>query len=169
MFLSPSRFAIRDPAQFLRPSQNWEGKPCTSRSAAYKEQIESSGAMRDVLGSGMSTMTRDVAQQLSARQHQGGGGSSPGRFHQAVAPSPDGAQWQQQHTQVPPHDFAPPPAQQPPPTTGTRAAALRQRAAAPQEAKNRPNIDWQEKIHREILRGLRNISDTVKQRYEILL
>jgi hypothetical protein len=29
-----------------------------------------------------------------------------------------------------------------------------------QEAKNRPNIDWQEKIHREILRGLRNISET---------
>ena len=29
-----------------------------------------------------------------------------------------------------------------------------------QEAKNRPNIDWQEKIHRGILRGLRNISET---------
>jgi hypothetical protein len=29
-----------------------------------------------------------------------------------------------------------------------------------QEAKNRPNIDWQEKIHRRILRGLRNISET---------
>ena len=29
-----------------------------------------------------------------------------------------------------------------------------------QEAKNRPNIDWQDKIHRGILRGLRNISET---------
>jgi hypothetical protein len=29
-----------------------------------------------------------------------------------------------------------------------------------QEARNRPNIDWQEKIHRGILRGLSNISDT---------
>ena len=29
-----------------------------------------------------------------------------------------------------------------------------------QEAKNRPNIDWQEQIHRGILRGLRNISET---------
>jgi hypothetical protein len=29
-----------------------------------------------------------------------------------------------------------------------------------EEAKNRPNIDWQEKIHRGILRGLRNISET---------
>ena len=29
-----------------------------------------------------------------------------------------------------------------------------------QEAINRPNIDWQEKIHRGILRGLRNISET---------
>jgi hypothetical protein len=29
-----------------------------------------------------------------------------------------------------------------------------------QEARNRPNIDWQEKIHRGILRGLRNISET---------
>ena len=29
-----------------------------------------------------------------------------------------------------------------------------------QEAKNRPNIDWQEKIHRGILRSLRNISET---------
>jgi hypothetical protein len=29
-----------------------------------------------------------------------------------------------------------------------------------QEAKNRPNIDWQDKIHRGILWGLRNISET---------
>ena len=29
-----------------------------------------------------------------------------------------------------------------------------------QEARNRPNIDWQDKIHRGILRGLRNISET---------
>ena len=29
-----------------------------------------------------------------------------------------------------------------------------------EEAKNTPNIDWQEKIHRGILRGLRNISET---------
>ena len=29
-----------------------------------------------------------------------------------------------------------------------------------QEAKNRPKIDWQEKTHRAILRGLRNISET---------
>ena len=29
-----------------------------------------------------------------------------------------------------------------------------------QEAKNRPNIDWQDKIHRGISRGLRNISET---------
>ena len=29
-----------------------------------------------------------------------------------------------------------------------------------QEASNRPNIDWQEKIHRGILRDLRNISET---------
>jgi hypothetical protein len=29
-----------------------------------------------------------------------------------------------------------------------------------QEARNRPNIDWQEKIHRGILRGLRNSSET---------
>jgi nucleoside-diphosphate-sugar epimerase len=29
-----------------------------------------------------------------------------------------------------------------------------------QEAINRRDIDWQEKIHRGILRGLRNISDT---------
>jgi hypothetical protein len=28
-----------------------------------------------------------------------------------------------------------------------------------QEAKNRPNIDWQGKIHMGILRGLRNISE----------
>ena len=33
-------------------------------------------------------------------------------------------------------------------------------AVANEEAINRPNIDWQEKIHRWILRGLRNISDT---------
>lgn len=31
---------------------------------------------------------------------------------------------------------------------------------AVQEAKNRPNIEWQEKIHGGILRGLRNISET---------
>ena len=36
---------------------------------------------------------------------------------------------------------------------------VRQFGAA-QEAKNRPNIDWQDKIHREILWGLRNISET---------
>ena len=36
-----------------------------------------------------------------------------------------------------------------------------------QEATNRPNIDRQEKIHRGILRGLRIISETVKQGYEI--
>ena len=30
----------------------------------------------------------------------------------------------------------------------------------PREAKNRPNIDWQEQIHRGFLRGLRNISET---------
>jgi hypothetical protein len=29
-----------------------------------------------------------------------------------------------------------------------------------EEARNRPNIDWQDKIHRRILRGLRNISET---------
>jgi hypothetical protein len=29
-----------------------------------------------------------------------------------------------------------------------------------QEVINRPNIDWQEQIHRGILRGLRNISET---------
>ena len=29
-----------------------------------------------------------------------------------------------------------------------------------QEATNGPNIDWQDKIHRRILRGLRNISET---------
>jgi hypothetical protein len=29
-----------------------------------------------------------------------------------------------------------------------------------QEARNRPNIDWQDKIHRAILRGLRNFSET---------
>ena len=29
-----------------------------------------------------------------------------------------------------------------------------------QEAGNWPNIDWQEKIHRGILRGVRNISET---------
>ena len=29
-----------------------------------------------------------------------------------------------------------------------------------QEVRNRPNIDWQEQIHRGILRGLRNISET---------
>jgi hypothetical protein len=30
---------------------------------------------------------------------------------------------------------------------------------AVQSAKNRPNVDWQDKIHRGILRGLRNISE----------
>ena len=29
-----------------------------------------------------------------------------------------------------------------------------------EEAKNRPNIDWQDEMHREILRGLGNISET---------
>ena len=33
-------------------------------------------------------------------------------------------------------------------------------SCACQEAKSRPNMDWQEKIHRGILRGLRNISET---------
>jgi hypothetical protein len=33
-------------------------------------------------------------------------------------------------------------------------------ASGDQEAINRPNIDWQDQIHREILRGLRNISET---------
>ena len=33
-------------------------------------------------------------------------------------------------------------------------------APTPEETKNRPNIDWQEKMHRGIVRGLRNISET---------
>ena len=33
-------------------------------------------------------------------------------------------------------------------------------AFAGQEAINKPTIDWQEQIHRDILRGLRNISET---------
>ena len=33
-------------------------------------------------------------------------------------------------------------------------------SSKPEEAKNRPNIDWQDKIHRGILRGLKNISET---------
>jgi hypothetical protein len=37
---------------------------------------------------------------------------------------------------------------------------MREKAIADEEAKNRPNIDWQEKIHRGIVRGLRNISET---------
>jgi hypothetical protein len=32
--------------------------------------------------------------------------------------------------------------------------------AVVQEVRNRPNIDWQDQIHRGILRGLRNISET---------
>ena len=32
--------------------------------------------------------------------------------------------------------------------------------AVGQEAKNRPNIDWQDEIHTGISRGLRNISET---------
>ena len=37
---------------------------------------------------------------------------------------------------------------------------MRGRSIVAQEAKNRPNIDWQQKIHGGILRGLRNISET---------
>ena len=37
--------------------------------------------------------------------------------------------------------------------------AAKLRAAEPQEAINRPNIDWQDQIHRGICRGLRNISE----------
>ena len=33
-------------------------KPCISRSAAYREQIEGSDAMRDILGSGMTNTIR---------------------------------------------------------------------------------------------------------------
>ena len=41
-----------------------------------------------------------------------------------------------------------------------RAAQAAEPESVHQEAKNRPNIDWQETIHRGILRGLRNISET---------
>ena len=36
----------------------------------------------------------------------------------------------------------------------------RERARKLEDAKNRPNIDWQEKIQGGILRGLRNICET---------
>jgi hypothetical protein len=39
-------------------------------------------------------------------------------------------------------------------------AALDATKADAKEARNRPNIDWRDKIHRRILRGLRNISET---------
>ena len=42
---------------------------------------------------------------------------------------------------------------------GPRRAQTRTRGRS-QEAKNRPNMDWQEKIHGGILRGLRNMSET---------
>ena len=46
-------------------------------------------------------------------------------------------------------------------TLGEQVPALKQRKIhGPQEAGNGPNIDWREEIHRGILRGLRNISET---------
>ena len=41
-----------------------------------------------------------------------------------------------------------------------RLRALLEREELGQEVINRPNVDWQEQIHRGILRGLRNISET---------
>jgi hypothetical protein len=45
----------------------------------------------------------------------------------------------------------------------TKRVAAKTRVALRQEAKNRPNIPLQEKFYRGILKGVRNISDTLSK------